>query len=162
MNVIIARHKFSPHPIYLTFSKFSYCQNIFSSRNLSSNMPNAAFTLMGFDNQERNLMFVKTDFQVSKLIFHACNFQQAFYTLHKLYIAWLWEHKNTFIQVFLSVHGCQTCMCKRSIKLRYFQWKIAQRWGLCSQTTYASSQTPTSALPCYGFLASCLIISILH
>jgi len=34
---------------------------------------NAAFTLSGFDDQERNLMVVKTDFQVSKLKFHACN-----------------------------------------------------------------------------------------
>jgi len=43
----------------------------------------AAFTLNGFDDQERNLMFVKTDFQVLKLKFHACNFKQAFYPLHK-------------------------------------------------------------------------------
>jgi len=35
----------------------------------------AAFTFNGFDNQERNLMFVKTDFQVLKLNFHACNFK---------------------------------------------------------------------------------------
>jgi len=48
---------------------------------------NAAFTLNGFDDQERNLTFVKTDFQVLKLKFHACNFKQAFYPLHKLYIA---------------------------------------------------------------------------
>jgi len=46
----------------------------------------AAFTLNGFDNQERNLMFVKMYFQFLKLKFHACNFQQAFYPLHKLYI----------------------------------------------------------------------------
>jgi len=34
----------------------------------------AAFTLNGFDDQKRNLTFVKTDFQVSKLKFHSCNF----------------------------------------------------------------------------------------
>jgi len=32
-------------------------------------MTNAAFTLYGFDNQERNLMFVQTAFQVLKLKF---------------------------------------------------------------------------------------------
>jgi len=38
LNVIIARQKFSAHLIYLSFSKFSYRQNMFWSRNLSSNM----------------------------------------------------------------------------------------------------------------------------
>jgi len=38
----------------------------------------AAFTLNGCDDQERNLIFVKTDFQVLKLKFHTCNFKQAF------------------------------------------------------------------------------------
>jgi len=32
---------------------------------------NAAYTLNGFDDQERNLTFVKTDFQALKLKFHA-------------------------------------------------------------------------------------------
>jgi len=35
----------------------------------------AAFTLNGFDGQERNLTFVKADFQVFKRKFHACNFK---------------------------------------------------------------------------------------
>jgi len=48
-------------------------------------MPCGVFTLNGFDDQERNLTFVKTDFQVLKLKFHACNFKQAFYPFHKLY-----------------------------------------------------------------------------
>jgi len=56
----------------------------------------AAFTLNGFDDQERNLTLVKTGFQVSKLKFHACNFKQIFYPLHKWYITWPWRHKNTF------------------------------------------------------------------
>jgi len=47
----------------------------------------AAFTLNGLDDQERNLTFVKTGFQVLKLKFHACNFKQAFYSLLELYIA---------------------------------------------------------------------------
>jgi len=34
----------------------------------------AAFTLNGFDDQERNMTFVKMYFQVLKLKFHACNF----------------------------------------------------------------------------------------
>jgi len=39
----------------------------------------------GFDNEEQNLTFVKMDFQVLKLKFHACNFKQAaFFPLHKL------------------------------------------------------------------------------
>jgi len=38
---------------------------------------NAAFTLNSFDDQERNLTFVKTNFQVLKLKFHTCNFIQA-------------------------------------------------------------------------------------
>jgi len=45
---------------------------------------NAAFTLNGFDNQEWNVTFVKTDFQVLKLKFHACKFKQDFYPLPKL------------------------------------------------------------------------------
>jgi len=47
----------------------------------------AAFTLSGFDNQERNLMFVKTAFQVLILKFLACSMKQAFYLLHKQNIA---------------------------------------------------------------------------
>jgi len=45
---------------------------------------NAAFTLNGFYDHERNLTFVKTDFQVLKLKFYACNFKQAIYSLPKL------------------------------------------------------------------------------
>jgi len=77
---------------------------------------NAAFTLNGFYDQKRNLTFVKTDFQVLELKFHACNFKQAFYPLHKLYITRPWQHKNTFLHAFRSVPGCQTCMCKRGIR----------------------------------------------
>jgi len=50
-------------------------------------MPYAAFTLNSFDDQERNLTYVKTNFQLLKLKFNACNFRQAFYPLHQLYIA---------------------------------------------------------------------------
>jgi len=39
MNVILARQNSSAHLIYLSFSKFSYCQNLFWSRNLRRNMP---------------------------------------------------------------------------------------------------------------------------
>jgi len=41
----------------------------------------------GFNDQERNLTFEKTDFQVLKLKYFVCNFKQAFYPLQKLYIA---------------------------------------------------------------------------
>jgi len=47
----------------------------------------AAFTLSGFDDQERNPMFVKTAFQVLKLKFLACSMKRAFYPLHKQNIA---------------------------------------------------------------------------
>jgi len=47
---------------------------------------NAAFTHNDLDDQKRNLTFVKMDFQVFKLEFHACNFKQVFYPLHKLSI----------------------------------------------------------------------------
>jgi len=43
----------------------------------------ATFTLSGFDDQERNLTFVKTAFQVFKLQFLACSMKQAFYPLYK-------------------------------------------------------------------------------
>jgi len=39
------------------------------------------------DEQERNLTFMKTDFQVLKLKFYACNFKQAFFLPHKLKVA---------------------------------------------------------------------------
>jgi len=41
----------------------------------------------GFDDQERNLTFVKTDFQVLKVKFNAYNFKQASIHLHKRHIA---------------------------------------------------------------------------
>jgi len=44
----------------------------------------AAFTLKDFDDQERNLTFVNTNFQLVILKFHARSFNQAFYSLHKL------------------------------------------------------------------------------
>jgi len=81
----------------------------------------AAITLNSFDDQEWTLTFVKKDFQVIKLKFHAWNFKQAFYPVYKLYIAWPLQHKNTFIQAsFCSVPCCQTCMCKRGISSRLF------------------------------------------
>jgi len=43
----------------------------------------AAFALNGFDDQEQNLTFVKTDFRLEKLKFYACNFKLAFYPLHQ-------------------------------------------------------------------------------
>jgi len=77
-----------------------------------------------FNDQEQNLTFVKTDFHVLKLKFHACNFKQASYPL-QLNIAWPWQYENTFIQSFLSAPGCQTCMCKRGISYfcNIFGWK---------------------------------------
>jgi len=48
---------------------------------------NAAFTLSGFDDEKRNLMFVKTALQILKLKFLACRMKQAFYPLNKQNIA---------------------------------------------------------------------------
>jgi len=48
---------------------------------------NASFTLSGFDNQERNLTFVKTAFQVLKLKFLTCSMKQDFYLPQKQNIA---------------------------------------------------------------------------
>jgi len=82
----------------------------------------ATFTLNGFEDQERNLKFVKTDFQVSKFKFHACIMKQAFYLLHKQYAARAWKQESTFLQTFHSVSGCQTCMYKRDIRYKPDQW----------------------------------------
>jgi len=54
-------------------------------------VPYAAFTLNDFDNQERNLTFVKTVFQVLKLKFLACSIKQAFYPFHKQNITRAWQ-----------------------------------------------------------------------
>jgi len=51
-----------------------------------NHVSNAAFTQNSFNDQEQNLTLVKTDFQVLKHNFHACNFQKAFYPIHKLYV----------------------------------------------------------------------------
>jgi len=44
----------------------------------------SVFTFKGFDDQERYVTFVNTDFQVLKLNLYACNFKQALYHLQKL------------------------------------------------------------------------------
>jgi len=78
-----------------------------SPREWARVAPYTAFTLNGFDDQEQNLTFVETDFQVLKLKLYVCNFKQTFYPLHNLYIAWLWQHRNTFIKAFRSIPSCQ-------------------------------------------------------
>jgi len=68
----------------------------------------------GVDDQERNLSFVKTDFKVLKLKFHACIMKQAFYPLQKLNIcASLAITKYSYASFFFEL----TCKCKRSINL---------------------------------------------
>jgi len=93
-------------------------------------------------------MFVKTAFQVLKVKFLVCSMKQAFYPLPKQNIAPAWQQtkycaslttnkilrqlgnkKVLFLQVFLSVPGCQTCMCKRGISdfqilILYLFWFI--------------------------------------
>jgi len=76
-------HHRQPFPFKQPFGPVLHSQEISGRREQI--MSYAAFTLNGFDDQARNLTSVKTDFQVLKLQFHACNFKQAFYTLHKLH-----------------------------------------------------------------------------
>jgi len=59
-----------------------------------------------FDDQERNLTYVKTDFQFLKLKFHASNFKQGLYPFYNYYILGPGQYKITFIQAFLSIPGC--------------------------------------------------------
>jgi len=68
---------------------------------------NAAFTLSGFDNQERNLTFVKTAFQV----FYEASFLSTLQTKYRVSLV----TRNYFFISFLSVPDCQTCMCKCGI-----------------------------------------------
>jgi len=42
--------------------------------------------------------------------------KQAFYPLYKQNIAWAIQQESTFLEAFLSVPGCQTCMYKRGIR----------------------------------------------
>jgi len=45
---------------------------------------------------------------------------------YTVYIAWPWQLKNIFIQKFRSLLGCQTCMCKRGIKMSWKQMTLIQ------------------------------------
>jgi len=75
----------------------------------------AAFTLNGFNDEKRNLTFVKTDFQVLIVKFYTCNFNRLFLFFINYILRDLDNTKNTFIQDFCWVTSCQTCMCKRGI-----------------------------------------------
>jgi len=75
----------------------------------------AAFTLNGFDDQERNLTFVKTVFQVLKFKFFMLVILSKLSILFISYISRDLGNINRLIQDFRSVRGCQTCMCKRGI-----------------------------------------------
>jgi len=76
----------------------------------------AAFTHSGFDDQEQNLTFEKTAFQVLKLKFLGCSYEASFISPSQTkYCASLTTRKY-FLQAFRSVPGCQTCMCKRGIR----------------------------------------------
>jgi len=88
---------------------------------------NVAFTLSSFDNQEQNLTFVKTAFQVLKLKFLASIIEQAFYPLYKQNIARACQQESTFLQAFRLVPGCQTCMCKRGISLIFLLFLFGTR-----------------------------------
>jgi len=72
LNEKMLPENFLPLPrnrIKILSTSYGFCQSY------------AAFTLNGFDDQERNRMFAETDFQVLKLKFHACNKKQALYPL---------------------------------------------------------------------------------
>jgi len=77
----------------------------------------AAFTLNGFDDQERNLTFVKTVFQVLKFKFFMLVILSKLSILFISYISRDLDNINRLVQDFRSVPGCQNCMCKRGIIL---------------------------------------------
>jgi len=87
---------------------------------------------------------VKTYVQVFKLEFHACRFKQAFCLLYKLHtgIVWAWQRKNTFIQAFRSVPGCQTCMCKRSMRFKLLKNIKQFADSICKNCTKIESEIP--------------------
>jgi len=70
----------------------------------------AAFTLNDFDSQARSRSFAKTHFPVLELKFHICSIKKVFYPLYKSNIKRALQPENTFIEVFVSVSACQTCM----------------------------------------------------
>jgi len=60
----------------------------------------AAITLSGFDYQERNLTFVKTDFQVLKLKFLACSMKVSILFTNKI-LRELGNKKVLFYKLFV-------------------------------------------------------------
>jgi len=71
----------------LVFRYFSYRSALIALLINDKLESYTAFTLSGFDDQERSLTFVKTAFQVLKLKFLGCSTKRAFYPLHKQNIA---------------------------------------------------------------------------
>jgi len=61
---------------------------------------NAAFTLSGFDDQERNLAFVKTAFQVLKLKFLALLYEASFFIHFRNKILRELDNKKVLFQKF--------------------------------------------------------------
>jgi len=76
-QIYIIIHFSRPRRIYtMTKAKFiSILNNYYDMILRHTTLTFAAYTLNGFDDQERSLTFVKTDFQVLKLKFHVCNFK---------------------------------------------------------------------------------------
>jgi len=73
----------------------------------------AAYTLSGFDNQERNLTFVKSFKTQNSCLQYEARFLSS---SQAKYCASLTTRKY-FLQAFRSVPGCQNCMCKRGIRV---------------------------------------------
>jgi len=78
------------------------CFMIYYRVSTMSLLSNAAVTLNGFDNQERNLTFVKTAFQVLKLKFLGCSMTHAFSLIHKQKIAGGRGKEITFYKFFFQ------------------------------------------------------------
>jgi len=68
-------------------------------------------TLNGYDDKERNLAAMKTDFQVLKVKFLACGMKQAFYFLHKQNIVRAWQQENTFNKLSVRYLFVQPAYC---------------------------------------------------
>jgi len=77
----------------------------------------AAFMLNGFDDQERNLTFVKTAFQVLNSNFLLAVYEASFLSSLQIKYCASLSTRKYFLQAFRSVPGYQTCMCKRGISV---------------------------------------------
>jgi len=83
---------------------------------------NAAFTLNGFDNQERNLSFVKTDFHVLKLKFYTCKFKKDFYPLQVKFNCNIFFNLFDSTPLYVPPEDFRTPEYWKSLYLKKYTW----------------------------------------